>query len=212
MWPRGTDDGGGTVVTPPPVEPPPVVVTPPTVTPPSTGNCGATVTTTVEPPEFIKSNLHNQVRWRVYEWTTEYKKVCGATVTGRDGFNRVVNIQEYGANYAFLHQWIFVYDGNRVQVDRHEPNNAFSGRSIYTIDRHDRLVEANHFDEHQRPVTRARYNWSIAGNLIEVELITFDTRGGVADRQTLSPGTAMLDVLKRRFYMFDIATQGKRVL
>lgn len=215
MWPNGNGGhtgGGDTVII---VTPPPPITTPkppvdpdPPVTPPS-GDCTASVKTTTTPPDFIKTVLHNQVRWRVATWVTEYKATCGATVTGYDGFGRLVNVLHFGANFSFDHQMIVVYDGRTITIDRFEANNFFGGRSIYVFDNSSRLSEMRQVDGHQRPTLHARFNWAVSGALIQIELTYYDVRGNIVDRKVLSPSSAARDVLKRHFYLFDLGSDGK---
>jgi len=159
------------------------------------------------PPDFIRQNLHNRELFSAVQWKVEYVagNCGGAVVTGTDSSGRVVNIQSYGPNLRFQHQWTIFYGAGIVQVDRFEPFNNFVGRTNYIFN-NNVLVDVQQLDGNQRLLVDARFN-RVDGQLV-VALKFYDAPTG---RVTNSYTVASADVhsaCNQRFYLFDMFGQN----
>lgn len=205
LWPRGngSDNGGGTTVPPGGGDPPAVVVVPSEPVAPACPIIRSNTTKTE--PAIIAPYLQNAVKWRVYTWTVD-EHSCGITVSGRTAGGALVNRMEFGASQNFLYQFVVTSDNNgqRVIVTRYEPNGFFGGRTVYDANASQTKIERiRQVDERQRPTIDARFSYTSSGTFVQVELLTLSTNNGaVVSRQTLGPGPATDDVLKRYFYLY----------
>lgn len=213
-----TGGGGGVVVvnpplpTPEPPRPPTVDPAPPSPPPVPPVQCG-TVRVLEEPPDFILQYLHNQVRYRVTEWTVTYGAACGepTTVVGRNAFGKLVNWMEFGDNLKFFHQWMIDYNsaGGTVQVDRFEAYNTFVGRTIYEFSTSRRLVAIRHLDGHQRPVVSARVERDSAGSVSAVTLTWYNQAGKPSSQDVLSAGPSLTGELSKHFFLYRMVADGR---
>jgi ribosomal protein L35AE/L33A len=203
LWPGkdGSDNGGGTTV-------PPIIGTePPVVTPTvSTAPCAVISTSTTKTePALVVPHLNNSVRWRVYTWNVVTHS-CGITVNGTTAGGDLINRMEFSSSQRFLYQLIVTTEngGRNIIVNRYEPNGFPGGRTIYTANSSLTKIERiRQLDEHQRPIIDAVFSYSSSGKLIQVEIVTLSVNNGtVVSRQTLGPGAATDDVLKRYFLLY----------
>lgn len=158
------------------------------------------------PPDFIRQNLHNRELFSAVQWKVEYMagNCGGAVVTGTDASGRVINIQSYGPDLRFQHQWTILYGAGSVQVDRFEPFNNFVGRTLYTFN-NNILVGVQQLDGNQRLLVDARF--SRAYGQLAVALKFFDAPTG---RLVNSYTVASADVQSagnQRFFLFDMFGQ-----
>jgi hypothetical protein len=152
---------------------------------PPIGNCKVGVETLSEPPAFILSNLHNQVRWRVVKWTvtTDGVSLSGGsclhtTVEGRDAEGRLVVRQFYGTQLAYQGQYTITYNADcTTQVDRFNEYNVFIGRSFYRTNSDGKLVQAIQLDGNQRKLFAVNIELARDGSLYAISHQSFAAAG-----------------------------------
>lgn len=200
------------IVKPPIVVPQPTPVDPPTNPNPPIGNCKVGVETLSEPPAFILSNLHNQVRWRAVKWTvtTDGVSLSGVsclhtTVEGRDAEGRLVVRQFYGTQLAYQGQYTIIYNADcTTQVDRFNEHNVFIGRSFYRANPDGKLVQAMQFDGNQRKLFTVSIELDRDGSLYAVSYQSFAAAGQPRSGY-FEKVSHYRDFLSANFYLSELA-------
>lgn len=191
----------------PPYEPP----APPTLMPPPATSCSEFRSPSATPPGFILPYLHNQVRFRVSEWTVRTRQnELGHVVAGRDNTGRLVVWMEFGAHCSFVQQWIVNYStvGDSLWVDLFQAPNRFVGRTVYEYDNWGRLSLVKRLDGHQRPLTTATFERNPDGSLCKVVVRRFDLSGRLVD-VLVSWYTVNATLMIDEFFQYELFGQFK---
>jgi hypothetical protein len=191
----------------PPYEPP---APPPVILPPPPTSCTDYVSPSATPPAFILPYLHNQVRFRVTEWTVRCRQnEQGAVVAGRDNAGRLVVWMEFGPRCSFVQQWIVNYSTNGdVGVDLFRAPNDFIGRTVYQYDGWGRLALVKRLDDQQRPLTTGTFERNPDGTLCRVVVRRFDIYGRLGDVQ-VSWNYPNSTLMIAEFFQYELFGQFK---